>query len=160
MCSLTQMCTYTRARTFTYKFSISQHHHSQACSAIPLPYTQPPPCYLAHQCQCQKSSSWPPRMPWTTPSFLIWLCYFLFILHITEVWISNAFSFTWENWRKPFVPQKDKETWSKSRSRVKQNKTLIEIIIFNDLEPKLIWMNPLQTLPIHFPNCQHKNGRF
>jgi len=27
----------------------------------------------------------------------------------------------------------------------------MEITIFNDLEPKLIWMNHLQTLPIHFP---------
>lgn len=58
------------------------------------------------------------------------------------------------------APEEDKETGGKSRFRVKQNKTLTEIIIFNDLETKCICMNPLQTLPIHFPNCQHKNGRF
>lgn len=37
----------------------------------------------------------------------IHMSYFLFILHITEVWISTAFQFRWENWRKLFVPQKE-----------------------------------------------------
>lgn len=37
----------------------------------------------------------------------IHMSYFLFILHVIEVWISPAFQFIWENWRKLFVLQKE-----------------------------------------------------
>lgn len=81
-------------------------------------------------------------------------------LRITRVWIYNVFIYIGKLEKAVCTPEGDKEIGSKRRSRITQNKTLIVIIIVNDLELKLIWMNPLQILPIHFPNCQHKNGRF
>ena len=112
-CALSHSCAHTHepmhrgTHLSILSLSPSQQHRSQAGRAAPRPCAHTSLCLSAHQCQCQKSSSWPPRMPWVTSNFLICLCYFLFVLHITEVWISNAFSFTWENWRKLFVAQQE-----------------------------------------------------